>query len=84
MVPVLIWFFNNLINVIEIICKSKNELIVENLTRRQQFLTYETKKPKPKNYRFGCFLLDSLTTAWLKWEDYLIIIKSEIVIEWCY
>jgi len=48
MYHILIRFFTIFLIVIQTLCKSKEDLILENLTLRQQLSTYLIKKTKPK------------------------------------
>jgi putative transposase len=79
---VLIRFFILLIKFIQIIRKSKSELIIENLALRQQLAIYQTKKTKPKFTDLDRSFWIALKQSWSKWMDSLIIVKPETVIDW--
>ena len=71
---VLIRFFILLIKFIQIIRKSKSELIIENLALRQQLAIYQTKKTKPKFTDLDRSFWIALKQSWSKWMDSLIIV----------
>jgi|APSaa5957512622_1039677.scaffolds.fasta_scaffold21646_1 putative transposase len=75
-------FFIFLIKFLQIIRKSKNDLIIENLALRQQLAIYQTKKTKPKLTNIDRSFWIALKRSWCKWADYLIIVKPETVIAW--
>lgn len=75
-------FFLFLIKFLQIIGKSKNDLIIENLALRQQLATYQTKKAKPKLSDLDRSFWIALKQSWNNWIDYLIIVKPETVIAW--
>lgn len=79
---VLIRFFCFLIKGIQTICKSKEELIIENLALRQQLSTYQTKKTKPKLTNLDRSFWIALRQSWNKCFDSLVIVKPETVIDW--
>ena len=79
---VLIRFFIILIKILQIIRKSREELVLENLALRQQLAVYQTKKTKPKiNDEDRCFWI-ALKQSWSKWMDLLVIVKPETIIDW--
>ena len=75
-------FFIFLIKFLQIIRKSKNDLIIENLALRQQLAIYQTKKTKPKLTNIDRSFWIALKRSWCKWADYLIIVKPETGVEW--
>jgi putative transposase len=79
---VLIGFFFVLIKFIQIVRKSKSELIIENLALRQQLATYQTKKTRRRITNLDRSFWIALRQTWNKWIDSLIIVKPETVIDW--
>ena len=79
---VLIRLFIVLIRFIQISHKSKSDLILENLAFRQQLSTYQTKKVKPKLTNSSRSFWIALKQSFIKWKDYLIIVRSETIIDW--
>ncbi|WP_300464847.1 hypothetical protein [Desulfobacula sp.] len=68
---------------IQILFKSKDNLILETIELRQQLATYQTKKEDSKNITdLTHSLLVALKRAWPKWMDALIIVKPETFIDW--
>ena len=79
---VLVGFFFVLIKFIQIVRKSKSELIIENLALRQQLAIYQTKKTKPRLTNFDRSFWIALKQSWNKWIDHLIIVRPETVVDW--
>jgi putative transposase len=68
---------------IQILFKSKDNLILEIIELRQQLATYQTNKKKPENITdLTRSLLVALKRAWPNWMESLIIVKPETVIYW--
>jgi len=69
--------------IIQILFKSKNNLVLETIELRQQLMVYQTKKEDSKNITdLTRSLLVALKRTWPKWMDALIIVKPETVISW--
>jgi len=69
--------------IIQILFKSKDNLILEIIELRQQLVAYQSKKEKPENItNLTRSLLVALKNTWPKWMDLLIIVKPETVIYW--
>jgi len=69
--------------IIQILFKSKDNLILEIIELRQQLAAYQAKKEKPENITdLTRSLLVALKRAWPKWMEALIIVKPETVIYW--
>jgi putative transposase len=78
----LIRIFSITIKFLQIVLKSKDELILENPALRHQLTIYQTKKSKPKISDVDRSFWISLKKAWNKWMDHLIIVKPETIIDW--
>ncbi len=69
--------------IIQILFKSKNNLVLETIELRQQLATYQAKNEDLKSITdLTRSFLVSLKRAWPKWMDALIIVKPETVIDW--
>jgi len=69
--------------IIQILFKSKDDLVLETIELRQQLAIYQTKKKKHENISdLTRSLLVALKRTWSKWIDALIIVKPETVIYW--
>jgi putative transposase len=75
-------FFFILIKFIQVVRKSKSELILENLALRQQLAIYQSKKTKYKLTNLDRSFWIALKQSWSKWMNTLIIVKPETVIDW--
>ncbi len=80
---ILIQLLALLFKLIQLMLKSKSDLIMENIELRQQLATYQAKKAKPKNITdvTRSFLV-ALGQVWSKWTEILVIVKPETVINW--
>ena len=69
--------------IIQILFKSKDNLILEIIELRQQLAAYQAKKDRPENISdLTRSLLVALKRTWPKWMNALIIVKPETVIYW--
>ncbi len=79
----LIWLLSFQFKAIQILFKSKDDLILEIIELRQQLVIYQTKKENPENITdLTRSLLVALKSTWPKWMGALIIVKPETVIYW--
>ncbi len=62
--------------------KSKNDLILENISLRHQLSVYKSKKAKPRITDVDRSFWVALTKVWAKWRESLIIVKPETVVDW--
>ena len=66
--------------IIQILFKSKDDLILETIELRQQLATYQTKRENSKNITdLTRSLIVALKITWSKWMNALIIVKLETV-----
>ena len=71
------------LNIIQILFKSKNNLILENIELRQQLAIYNHKKDKTKIITdLTRLFLVALKESWGKWKYALLVVKPETVIHW--
>ncbi len=69
----LIWLLSFQFKVIQILFKSKDDLVLETIELRQQLASYQTKKEKSENITdLTRSLLVALKMTWSKWIDVLI------------
>ena len=69
--------------IIQILFKSKNDLVLETIELRQQLAAYQAKKENPENITdLTRSLLIALKRTWPKWIDALIIVKPKTVVYW--
>ena len=62
--------------------KSRQELVVEILTLRQQLVVYEREVNRPKLNRVDRAFWLVLMRLWPRWRDTLVIVKPATVIGW--
>jgi putative transposase len=82
MYQILIRLFSFFFVITKVICKSNDNLVLENLALRQQLSAYHTKKKKPKLTNIDRLFWVALKRTWAKWRDHLFIVKPETVIDW--
>ena len=69
--------------IIQMLFKSKDDLVLENIELRQQLMSYQVKKNKPKNITdLTRSYLVALKETWAKWKDILTIVSPKTVIDW--
>ncbi len=82
MYQILIKLLTIFLKIIQTLFKSKKELILENISLRQQLSIYQIKKISPKLTNVDRLFWIALKQVWEKWRDHLIIVKPETVIDW--
>ena len=82
MYRILIRLLSFFLYIIKVIFKSKDDLVLENLALRQQLSAYHTKGKKPKLFNIDRLFWIALKQVWTKWQDHLVIVKPETVIDW--
>ncbi|MBU3914102.1 integrase core domain-containing protein [bacterium] len=68
--------------VIRSLFKSEGDLLLENLSLRQQLAMFKSRNIKPKITNVDRSFWVALMRVWTKWIDSLIIVKPETVIDW--
>jgi len=61
---------------------SWSELLLENAALRQQLAALKKENPKPKLSRFDRIFWVLLSRLWNKWQDALIFVEPETVVNW--
>ena len=82
MYRILIKFFTIFLKIVQTLFKSKKDLILENVSLKQQLSIYQIKKISPKLTNVDRLFWIALKQVWEKWRDHLIIVKPETVIDW--
>ncbi len=68
--------------IIQILPKSKTDLILENISLGHQLSVYKSKQTKPRLTDVDRSLWVALRPVWTKWRDCLVVVKPETVINW--
>jgi hypothetical protein len=79
---VLIFLLTLLVRVIRAACKSRDELVLENLALRQQVGALKLGKHKPKLHDCDRAFWVALRKTWADWTSRLLIVKPETVVDW--
>ncbi len=74
--------FTILVKGIQSFTKSKQDLILENISLRQQLPVYVLKKTKPKITGIDRTFWVTLRNMWSNWSKSLVIVKPETVFKW--
>jgi putative transposase len=79
---VFIFLLTLLVRVIRSACKSRDELMLENLALRQQVTALKLGKHKPKLHDADRAFWIALRKSWANWASRLVIVKPETVVDW--
>jgi putative transposase len=71
-----------LVRVIRSACKSRDELMLENLALRQQVAARKLGKYKPELHEADRASWLALRKTWANWASRLVIVKPETVVDW--
>ena len=77
-----IFFFTLLVYLLRAACRSKNELILENLALRQQVTALKLQNGRPRLHEADRAFWVALRSAWSGWMSRLVIVKPETVVDW--
>ena len=82
MIRIVVFLISVVIRGLRAACRSRADLVVENLTLRQQVTALKQARPKPFLHDVDRAFWIALLAAWTKWKDRLVIVKPETVIDW--
>ncbi len=71
-----------IIQALQTACRSKGELVLENLALRQQVTALKQQRPRPHLHDSDRVFWLALRRGWARWADLLIIVKPETVVDW--
>jgi len=77
-----IFLITLLIHLLRAACKSRDELVLENLALRQQVGALKLKKHKPRLHDADRAFWIALRKTWANWTSRLLIVKPETVVDW--
>jgi hypothetical protein len=72
-----IFFLTLLVRLLRAACKSRDDLVLENLALRQQVAALELGKHKPKLHEADRAFWIALHKTWANWTSRLLIVKPE-------
>jgi hypothetical protein len=78
----IVFLMTVLVHALRAVCRSKSELVLENLALRQQVSAFKQKRPRPHLYDPDRAFWVALRGAWERWAELLIIVKPETVVDW--
>jgi len=77
-----IFLLRQLVRLLRAACKSRDELVLENLALRQQVTALKLGKHKPKLHEADRAFWIALRKSWANWASRLLIVKPETVVDW--
>ncbi len=78
----LVFLIALLLQALQTACRSKGELVLENLALRQQVTALKQKHPQPHLHDNDRVFWLALRRGWARWADLLVIVKPETVVDW--
>jgi len=82
MYQILIKVLTIFLKIIQTQFKSKKDIILENISLRQQLSIYQIKKISPKLTNGDGLFWVALKQVWERWQDHRTIVKPETIIHW--
>ena len=77
-----IFLLTLLVRLLRAACKSRDELVLENLALRQQVTALKLKRHKPSLNDAGRAFWVALRRSTSNWANRLVIVKPETVVDW--
>ena len=77
-----ILFLTVLVQLARAVCKSRDELVLENLALRQQVAALNLGRRKPKLHDADRAFWVALRKSWPRWASRLVVVKPETVLDW--
>ena len=78
----IVFLMTVLVRALRAVCRSKRELVLENLALRQQVTALKQKHPRPHLYNTDRAFWVALRGAWSRWAELLVVVKPETVVDW--
>jgi putative transposase len=78
----LIFVLTLLVRLLRAACKSREDLILENLALRQQVTALKLGSPRPKLHDTHRAFRVGLRKTWSGWTSRLVIVEPETVMDW--
>ncbi len=63
-------------------CRSRADLVIENLALSQQVTALKQARPKPFLHELDRAFWVALRATWTRWKDRLVIVKPDTVVDW--
>jgi len=77
-----IFLLTLLVRLLRATCKSRDELVLENLALRQQVTALKLGRHRPKLNDADRAFWIALRKTWANWTSRLVIVKPETVVDW--
>jgi len=82
MIRIFIFLTATIVRGLRAACRSKADLVLENLALRQQVTALKQQRPRPFLHEADRAFWVALRAAWTRWKSRLVIVKPETVIDW--
>jgi len=82
MIRIVVFLISVVVRGLRAACRSRADLVIENLALRQQVTALKQARPKPFLREVDRAFWVALRAAWTGWKDRLVIVKPETVIDW--
>ncbi len=82
MLRLLIFLFSLGVRAIRAMCRSRDNLVIENLALRQQVAALKKDRPQPPRDDADRAFWVALRTAWPRWASHLVMVQADTVAKW--
>ena len=82
MIRIAVFLISVVVRGLHAACRSRADLVIENLALRQQVTALQQVRPKPFLREVDRAFWVALRAAWTGWKDRLVIVKPETVPRW--
>ena len=82
MIRIAVFLIAVIVRGLRVTCRSRADLVIENLALRQQVTALKQDRPKPFLHEVDRAFWVALRGAWARWAELLIIVKPETVVDW--
>jgi len=82
MIRVVVFLIEVIVRSLRAVCRSRADLVIENLALRQQVTALKQARPKPFLREVDRAFWVALRGAWARWAELLVIVKPETVVDW--
>ena len=70
------------VGAVRAVCRSRADLVIENLALRQQICALKQRRPRPRLDDATRGFWVALRSCWPQWASRLVLVKPETVVKW--
>jgi len=82
MIRIAVFLLKLIVRGLHAACRSRADLVIENLALRQQVTALKQARPRPFLHDVDRAFWVALRGAWARWAELLVIVKPETVVDW--